>query len=95
MTPSQAQLGDNVTYDYALSQQEAITGSVNDFGLNTVELDMGTLKPVVVTTKSAFSFAIDATQFYQFTNPTTLTALNGAVSQSTSPPYPRSKCPTR
>jgi hypothetical protein len=84
MTPSQAQLQDSVTYDYALSQKEAITGSVNDFGLNTVELDIGSNKNVVMTqtTKSAFSFTIDATQFY---DAVTLAAKNGAVAQASLP----------
>jgi hypothetical protein len=81
MTPSQAQLGDNTTYDYAISQIEAITGSVNSFGLNTVELDLGSGKNIVKsqTTKSAFSFQVDASQFF---NASTYAAQNGASSVS-------------
>ena len=90
MTPNQAQLGDNVTYDYALSQKEAITGSVTDFGLSTVALTTGTLPAVTQTTKSAFSFTIDATQFY---DPTSFAPKNGALSQSTTPPYLPYKVP--
>jgi hypothetical protein len=81
MTPSQAQLGDNKTYDYAISQIETISGSVNDFGLNTVELDLGSGKNIVKsqTTKSAFSFQVDASQFF---NASTYAAQNGATSVS-------------
>ena len=80
MTPSQAQLGDNVSYDYALSQQEVISGSVNDFGLNTVEFDMGSGKNIALTqtTKSAFSFTVDSTKFFN----SSYAPQNGASVQS-------------
>jgi hypothetical protein len=78
MTPSQAQLGDNATYDYALSQTELITGSINDFGLSSVELDMGKTNNIVLKqmTKSGFSFSVDATKFYYAS---TFAANNGAT----------------
>jgi hypothetical protein len=72
MMPSEIQLKDS-SYNYALSQKELIAGSFSDFGLSTVELDMGSGANAIkgtaanhglLTTKSSFSFTVDATQFY-------------------------------